>query len=39
VASMRSAPWQLLFPASLLSLTILGFNLLGEGLQQLTMDN
>jgi len=39
VANMRSAPWQLFFPAALISLTILGFNLLGEGLQQLTRDD
>ncbi|NLP18904.1 MAG: ABC transporter permease [Firmicutes bacterium] len=32
VANMRSAPWQLIFPAVLISLIMLGFNLLGEGL-------
>jgi oligopeptide transport system permease protein len=39
VAGMRSAPWQLFFPAAMISLTILGFNLLGEGLQQWTVNN
>ncbi len=33
LAALRYYPWRLLFPASLISLTMLSFNLLGDGLR------
>ena len=31
---LRNYPWQLFFPALLISLTMLAFNLVGEGIKE-----